>query len=979
MRRVAGLLPALAPALATGCDLPIRDNPNDPAVRPVPVLQVAIDGTPSDRGGRNAQWQLDASDSSDPDDGIRHYRFFLDREGAELGPFLAADGGPLLTPADAAFGEVLLTALGTDSMGAVTFLATVEVEDDAGHRERSESRPFTVENRAPSVEIGPPLRIAPGGKWWSAGFSPEPWTVRIEAEVEDPDVGDAALASDPGIYDWHVEGHLAAVLDLDADGRVDEPFLRDGRSAVEFAAPIDPQQGEIRVVVTDCIAEGCRGVEAMDGKRVDVLTSHWVLDQYSGILTRLDASQFASDRQFTRILAVQGSQVLAVEFLPGADSGDLVILELGLQPGVRRNVFPDLSEGAWMDMSAAPDGQGGWWVLVPPYFDPDSKPYAGTGVLRRFDRELDDIDSFSEVAGDPKAGADFEFAQPSMVVRAPGSSDVWAVAGDRDARADRVLRVSTSGTLVAEATFVMPLDRGSLDAPGITALAASEEDGSIWISATGEDVMGLPISRIARVSASGDATGIDEVLECAGAVVAQIAGAHAILPVSSADGRVLVAFGDVAFRGSMVVDSAGVSLCQRIDASVYKEVLPAQVGFDDAVFAPLVAPGRSPGTSWAVISVGQPVTDTFVLEVDALLDPLEIIRIPALDADSVNASLALIADRYIIAGDGTSTDTRLFWVETLEPSPRLEIAIPGLPVQNARARFAVDAATGDVFAWDRDCGCVRHVVPDGTVHASYPLSIAGVPLIAEDVMLAMDPERRRLWGAASPGPSAEGSRLFRIDVDTGAVTEIEPPDGLGFTFVNDLDVAIAPSASADEGYVCVGGLYPSYYSPAQNAFTSVALDVFVRALTAASSDGACWFTAESAAPIDVVRAPTGPDLDSGGERIVSLEGGWGGESNRAWFVVEDPLGGPSSFIGYFAPDKPLGANFPSAPIDTTGLSQEWRSIAIDPYYNHVIVTDGSGLILRLDHLYVESGILTVEKLVEAARYEGFDEPYVRIR
>lgn len=171
--------------LAAGCNLPERDNANDPSVRPRAVLQVfhapaGPDGVcPStieaagETFSRNRCVLLHAGGSTDPQGDIAEYRYDLAYEGPDDEVFdrIATTGtGELFTPSD----------LAPAGLGPRTVRLRVV---DAGGRWSEATADFELTNEPPTV-AAPPLRVLPHrGLPWGASVT----NVRVQTQVLDPD------------------------------------------------------------------------------------------------------------------------------------------------------------------------------------------------------------------------------------------------------------------------------------------------------------------------------------------------------------------------------------------------------------------------------------------------------------------------------------------------------------------------------------------------------------------------------------------------------------------------------------------------------------------------------------------------------------------------------------------------------------------------------------------------------------------------
>lgn len=214
---------AAASTLVAACAIPARDNAQDPARRPAPLLLVAdvskadgscpcglvdaavvcdapLSGPSVGAASRGRCLALDARQSSDPDEGSPdlEFRWFLRTDGADE---------ELVSPADgllATNGLFLLSAPTRASLpleAELTFV--VRAEDRAGHYARDETT-LTVFNSRPVVRA-PSTRTYPfGGFPWLAdvpgGAPPFEVDFRADGRVTDADPSD----SEHHVFCWTI-------------------------------------------------------------------------------------------------------------------------------------------------------------------------------------------------------------------------------------------------------------------------------------------------------------------------------------------------------------------------------------------------------------------------------------------------------------------------------------------------------------------------------------------------------------------------------------------------------------------------------------------------------------------------------------------------------------------------------------------------------------------------------------------------------
>ena len=210
MRR--GLLVLLLLA-AGSCGLPDRDNPRDPAHRPVPLLLVtdvskpdgscpctlaagnltcdaSLEGSTVAAASRGRCLALDARESTDPDEALAEldHRFFVLASGGEIELTSPADG-VLATNGLFLLGASLRSMLPTET--EITFLA--RTEDPQGNY-ASDGTVLTLFNSRPELQA-PSTRTFPFG-----GF---PWLLDEPAGAPDFDVDFRAdgLVTDPDSSD----------------------------------------------------------------------------------------------------------------------------------------------------------------------------------------------------------------------------------------------------------------------------------------------------------------------------------------------------------------------------------------------------------------------------------------------------------------------------------------------------------------------------------------------------------------------------------------------------------------------------------------------------------------------------------------------------------------------------------------------------------------------------------------------------------
>lgn len=718
---------------SVGC-IPSRDNPSDPSNRPSIEMEVTVGGRTAALGGRSEIWMLDATGSR-----AKHGSLDLQWEISTDGPDLVSD---VAEWEDAGTGFVVLSTAG--SLLRASLLEVREFEGfaqpgtgvarrwirltarDARSSARTEIA-ITVVNNAPSIDLGIDRRIAPGGQWWTGtgagALDAEPWEVVIDANVVDVDgdAGEDGIVFTPGYEGrWTVRGQLAAFLAVDGEGTVNPDFVENGGRSVRFPAPLFPTRGELSLEVWDLLdPQGNALANSTASKRVDVLTSAWILDPGSGELQRADTSGFRVQGLQSRVLASDGRRAL-VGF---RDAGEwsLHLEDHRLQDAAAPVPIPTIPRGA------VADGAGGWWVTDGPGNIGHLREESGDLV---FDKGATRCppSPYSSCVGPAGTSVSFHALAPS------GTGSVWALAYSSDFSEDRLLHLDSSGSVLVEEP-ALP------NAPGINDVQdiVVDDAGEVWLTTrttNPADPTGL-MRRGAAPEALPDTTG-DIGFIPRGAGFDALTGAFVVLTQEPGDYTSRLyrrdpdgtwTYGVVPRATQLIVDR----------------------GSGDALLA------RDIGG--AVGAIDRIDTRTFV---------------------QVESRLGILSDRMVPFEGGSllvgeAGGGPLHWFEAGARAESADFAdVLFLPGDTVPDGLALDPATGEVWFARHDIDVVQRFGPDGTLLSTSPL-----PADADRARIAIDPVDRTGWIVA--GQSLSTAMLFSFPIPAAAFEEtvLTPVPGIG--------------------------------------------------------------------------------------------------------------------------------------------------------------------------------------------------------
>lgn len=833
MRALSVLAICVVTLAAAGC-IPERDNAHDPSIRPRASFDVLVDGAVSPLGGRNAGWEL-RSTSSDPNQSTTslEHAWSLSSSASLAGPWIDVGEGVVVTRSEPRFADALSAIRdfsGTEdgpTFGITQRWLRLDLSDSQGHDDQAFAQIFVV-NQPLTVDLGSAIRAAPGGKWWRLAdpldpSSAEPFDLRIEARESDPDAGDAAAAftaTIPAI--WTVSGELATLLDLDADGLLDETFLTTGaageRSVVSFPAPLLPTRGTISVQVGDILdVNGGPVYNTTAEVLVDVGTSPWVADRDLGAIARVESARVempsyakangTKGLAYQRILASAGDELLLIEGTKTIGPIHVVVVDRQFRELRRRdNVFGGNGALDFAIVDAWADGLGGWWVFssVPA---PD---------------KLVHLDAAMTITASPSPNVE-AIAGPKAQQFAPaldGTGDVWECFGSFPST-DRLYRFRPNGTqaIPARDAFVEAGQR-------VCGAIASDGAGGVWI---GSAVNG----HLRRFNAAGTVV-LDEAT------------------TDSSDIRSIV-FEPIA--GDLWVTLAKqVSGGAEADTVSYRH-FTGTVADAPALEGPLgLPPGVGPtftaNLSRRTLMVGANLL-SFTFDIDRNLDQV-----------SVGSFFPSVLEIHLLPGGNLVGSRRLsdplgfpyslVSIEAHGSSFSAAIPVPSVGGDALRdpAAIAIDPATGAVWSFEVATGLLRRFAANGVALGSIEVADAnGGPAIGAHAALAIDRESRRLWLAWTRDPGEGALLAYELPRDPRDA----PPSPVDHTTLSGFDVneTVLDLSVSAAGTVCIGenrvGLlyqpggasFDANLTHFQTGYTAVAAE-----MKPSGAAGGCFFAQE---------------------------------------------------------------------------------------------------------------------------------------
>lgn len=920
MRRI--VVPLSSLALLAGC-IPERDNANDPSLRPRPRFEIRVDGAPQTAGGRHASWELDASESRAPG-GIDEIVWEISGAAAvdpdEVAEWLPVGTSTLVTTSSS---EALRTELssiddfGEDGTGTTERWLRLTVVSDAGYRESAETE-IAILNGAPSVELGFDRRISPGGRWWTAlgGAALQPWEIVIAPVVSDPDTGDAALPFTAGFEgEWRVRGALAARLDADADGLVDGDFVEAGGARLRFTAPVEPASGEISLEIWDLVRDGVRASLASDSVRIDVAASAWIHDRADGGLYRIPDPPLlrnpGTDGRY-RLLGGDGSRVLLAR--QAADDtwtifeSDPTLLPLASLP------LADTSFAG--PRSAAGDGRGGWWVI-----DSESdlihlrKSGDGSELVAFLGATECPPDPYASCAIATRSGSGF-FREVAPAW--PDSTGVWALAYDEPSFThDRILLIATDGTAtIEESVFAaaMPINSANL--------LRADGDGGVWYAhATAPGVAPRLLHR--------DANGVDVDEAIPDAVMNENLPRDLVVD-QRRDALFLLLEGHISAGGETL------SPLRRRDADGT---------WTDHVTAISRRMAFAPGSRELVLD-RYDVPGILIYDAETLELRRTVSSVPPADFEH----LTVVASTVLADTLGSEA-----FSAHIDAGGRIQAETLALSEFGLLQGAVVDPATGHLFVFQTDCGCVERFDPSGVLVDT--VDVAGGT--AARGTIALDPETRMAWAAWTSSAGGGLASFAVLDDRAAPATQpvtIHEVDGtpllLDETFDDlpvQLDLAVQPGGSA----VCLaakpagaaGNVLGALYLPQQETLhpATPLSDLEVVGARSAAIDvtgGGCWFFSESLTVDATYLTPGGAEsaCDLGGVSASSIamtpRPDDGGKLFAALGVFDaDPWFGTCSEGAAFDPVP--GALELEPPVTNAPLRR--KTLSMNPYFRYLTV------------------------------------------
>ena len=952
MRHAAAVVAAsLFLALVAGCT-PQRDNPNDPAVRPLAVIGVRVDGVSSAVGGRGRAWTLDATSSTSPTSHVTGWSWQMaDRTAASASDpsiqWIAVGASAQIislagtTTSGATFSQAFHDALaqvndfGVDGSSPTTRWVQLTVRDSS-QRRNSAVALITLENHAPVLSLGPDLRVSPGGKWWllpsgSDVLTAAPIQETLTLQVADADGDQDAVGTAQAPARWRVFGALSATLDLDHDGFVDDAFFASDAThrSLTFDAPVVASRNKFQVFASDVgsVSAGAPA-NAVTTLNVNVQSNPWIYDSTAARFVRPDTTR--TDLKLsarTQPVATDGARALLVE--QGATKLNLRVVDqtLGDVRRVNTTAFDALDY-----ITAAPDGAGGWWVA-------QGNGGAEAGHLLHFHASgtalVGDLD-LTNIEG----GAASEFNADFHVTLVPtqdGTKDVWAV-GVTDSIISppptvyRLYRISTAGAIVHAQTLPAALNPRVYASDGAGGILFGGVDATTFEAEVSHfDATGTALPSVLFGTDPSSAP-CSMPLPCNVSAIGRDA-ARARLWITFAQGN---------------TEHLGV---QDSDGSVHTQPAGGTGLFGQEIF-----PDETDGSVLAVANAE--VVTRFVLNPDGTLDAVDTL---AHGYAATDAAFALQGGSLLLAANDFAGPTyHLLWFEAAANSPRISFSAEGSPIDTFRYRFGVDPATGFLWITRPQDGAVEVRAQDGTLVRTIPITTGASGLA---MAIALDPQTRTAW---VPWSSSASSVLAAVSMDGPAV--VTTTAGIGFDSVTDVDVVPG-------GMVCIGGyslasgtaawgFLPST-GTASSAVPVGGSDVRV----AADATGSCWFTGYTGSNIvhlDSQFAPTtfASPVNPGTGNPVQANGGatvasWSGVT---WIPDATFNVTTTDWVVRFGPGNAGVAGPASAPVFVSSpaafLLHE-TAIVQDPFYRHFWVTFGAagldvpGELLRFDQNFVE--------------------------
>lgn len=869
-------------------------------------------------GGRFAAWELDGSESEAPQ-GLVSWSWQLSRIGAldpaELADpdWIPAGSGELVVSSGSALGVALRQIVdfddaepGTQPLGVVERWIRLEVEDEEGLTDDDYAK-ITLINQAPTLDLGPDRRVAPGGAWWRVSTRDDDMDLRPDGDVngdgiadpldatprvitlysglEDPDEGDAENLT----LRWYVVGAMAPVLADVSTGLVHTGISPDGQS-LTFEASLVPSASTFRVEVL----EGDQ-VVAEDSVRVDVATSRWSIDRSNGSLRRLRVPilQRGLDGDLARLLATRAGRILVARQSGGAIP-DLDVLGYDLSAVASR--FQPVGTTNIFALSAVATEGTGWWVAD-----------VATPALHHFGAGPDLTPTVSPITDVDGDGTDDAANITGMApIRGAGPEDLWVFLPP--------LAVRRSPTAV--------LGSVQTDAP---AGARITEDGAggfwlVWVSA-GEVV-------VRRYDASGTL------------VIAESEDLG--IPVS---GLRSVSYDPQRNQlwGTITTALDGFTFLRRSSGEYALSDFNGSTSHVDVADGSLVVFGQGKLRRF---------TADFVPANDLILD-------------KTLSGFAVVDGSIFVHGIDTSTSPPFpqfaTWIEGGREDLGLEI--PSAYV-DAVSAVAVDPANGSAWVWDKGLGRLREIGADGAELRVVDFDGTTGPAPGVDVALGIDPGPpegpRRVWIAWSDDVDG-GLQYFDLTDDRSIDVSVTATSFTGPTRIH----AVAPIMEG--GGVCIGGEVvgetgPPFdtgwiFHPSTGATTRLSFPTADPSMVVADTPRqACWFvphhqsvsTAESKfVPVDGSTPTTFSTTIAGQTR--ALTGGvidhWyngiSGSQGRMFVLSRTSFqaGNPTRFLQIYEPT--LSMNLEVGPtLDFTtyeGPFDEAESVAYDPFYRQFIL------------------------------------------
>lgn len=738
----------VAAGIAAGCELPQRDNANDPQNRPVAVIEILQGADAVTSVPRTSPVELSAA-ASVADEGPLAVEWFVREVAAS--PDLEEEWTPLgegaAFPADEPFTHTFLAANVftdpfTDEVGTTGIsrweVRGVVTDEGTGGKDETSAR-IDVVNRAPELDVRPFWAFSPGGRSWSA--SPDPFVVEIPVPVSDPD-GEA----DAPTVTWEiVEGGQGGLAVVGSSGT--------------FAVTLPLEQARMSILVAATDGAGASDsaiIELQVGDLPWLASGDRIVRAAPPSLRRPMIDREGGQPSAARIASVTGDGVLTIEMWDlGSLPAQWFLVERDrygrLQGGFTAGTATSFPSTSFLVGTALADDGDVWMAVLTASeglyrFEPGNATPV-TSILVNLPQSVDPSLAERWLAHDPSTGSLWTLRQVTgglEVVRfsAGGVEEMSAlIAGANTNNVRSITLDGGGGAWVLLRDFNELYQTGiavHLDAAGAELDRFEPVDDAPWIDLFAVDP---PSGRLYLSGRTIDYSGQGYVLVLAedGSVVESVA-----LPERPTDLSVNPADGSV----WAVLPDAG--LLARVDVDGIVSLHETNLG----------NPGGAP-------AYGNPavfVEDATVWTVGAPALPIDLVMLESSTAVEMEAAIVEQPHGIAVApGSSTAVTWQLGGSAVLVDA--LGAVVRAWEIPGGVATAAVDAETDDVWLaspWTSSTPSRLWRVPAGArIHggAGTPVEIATLPM-ANVMALSVDP------GAAAlclSGATGDGSSTLTSD------------------------------------------------------------------------------------------------------------------------------------------------------------------------------------------------------------------------